>query len=87
MLGYDLMNEPWPGSQWPTCVQPAGCPTFAVAHLQPFFEKVTAAIRAVQSHGIAFWEPDVTNDFGTQNGVGLVRPFADANNGLSFHDY
>ncbi|MGZ4105616.1 MAG: glycoside hydrolase family 5 protein, partial [Actinomycetota bacterium] len=87
VLGYDLMNEPWPGSQWPTCVQPAGCPTFAVAHLQPFFEKVTAAIRAVQSHGIAFWEPDVTNDFGTQNGVGLVRPFADANNGLSFHDY
>jgi len=24
VLGYDVMNEPWPGSGWQTCAQPAG---------------------------------------------------------------
>jgi endoglycosylceramidase len=87
VLGYDLMNEPWPGTQWPTCAQPAGCPLFENAFLQPFFEHAAAAIRAVQPAGIVFWEPNITNDFGTLNTVGLGHPFADPNNGLSFHDY
>jgi len=81
------MNEPWPGTQWPTCVVPIGCPAFEDLFLQPFFEHVARAIRAVEPAGIVFWEPVVMNDFGTQNTVGLVRPFADPNNGLSFHDY
>ncbi|MGH7855778.1 MAG: cellulase family glycosylhydrolase, partial [Candidatus Binatia bacterium] len=24
LLGYDLMNEPWPGTQWPSCVNTQG---------------------------------------------------------------
>ena len=28
VLGYDLMNEPWPGSTWQQCANPAGCPAF-----------------------------------------------------------
>ena len=87
VIGYDVMNEPWPGMQWPTCVNPVGCPAFQVAFLQPFFEHVAAAIRSVQPAGIVFWEPDVTNDFGTQDFVGLAHPFADTKNGLSFHAY
>lgn len=87
VVGYDVMNEPWPGTQWPTCVLPIGCPMFEDLFLQPFFENVARAIRAVQPAGIVFWEPVVMNDFGTQNMVGLIRPFADPNNGLSFHDY
>lgn len=87
VIGYDLMNEPWPGTQWPTCALPTGCPIFQNAFLQPFFERVSASIRSVQPRGIVFWEPDVTNDFGTLNTVGLTRPFSDTNNGLSFHDY
>lgn len=87
VVGYDIMNEPWPGTQWPTCALPTGCPLFQTAFLQPFFERVSSAIRSVQPRGVVFWEPDVTNDFGTQNTVGLGHPFSDANNGLSFHDY
>ena len=26
VLGYDIFNEPWPGTQWPSCASPAGCP-------------------------------------------------------------
>lgn len=87
VIGYDVMNEPWPGTQWPTCVLPAGCPAMENGFLQPFFEYVARAIRAVQPAGIVFWEPVVMNDFGTPNTVGLLHPFADPNNGLSFHDY
>ncbi|HEV2686572.1 MAG TPA: cellulase family glycosylhydrolase, partial [Actinomycetota bacterium] len=87
VIGYDIMNEPWPGTVWPTCVVPTGCPAFESTLLQGFFENVARAIRAVQPAGIVFWEPVVMNDFGAQNTVGFVRPFSDPNNGLSFHDY
>src|SRR5207237_10917064 len=28
VLGYELMNEPWPGSTWQTCANTGGCPVF-----------------------------------------------------------
>ncbi|MHB8512821.1 MAG: cellulase family glycosylhydrolase [Actinomycetota bacterium] len=87
VIGYDLLNEPWPGSQWQTCANPAGCPIFQRALLQPFMEKIAASIRAASGEKIVFWEPDVTNDFGAGNWVGLGIPFADPNNAISFHDY
>lgn len=87
VIGYDLMNEPWAGTQWPTCASPLGCPVFSNLFLQPFFEQSAAAVRAGGGPGIVFWEPDVTNDFGAGDPVGLVRPFADPNNGISFHPY
>ena len=87
VLGYDLMNEPWPGSQVATCANPLGCPVFQNLFLQPFLEASAAAIRAAAGPGIAFWEPDVTNDFGAGDTVGLLHPFADASNGISFHAY
>jgi len=87
VIGYDLMNEPWPGSQWPTCANPAGCPAFQNLFLQPFQEASASRIRSAGGPGIAFWEPDVTNDFGAGDTVGLLHPFSDASNGISFHAY
>ena len=87
VIGYDIMNEPWPGTQWATCASPAGCPVFENLFLQRFHEHVAAAIRRVQPRGIVFWEPPVTDDFGAGNETGLVHPFKDPLNGISFHDY
>jgi len=89
LIGYDLFNEPWPGSEWPTCANPEGCPVFDSQVLQPFYENVIAGIREVDPAGIAWWEPNVTNDFGAANNVGTVTPLADPspNHGISFHAY
>jgi len=87
VIGYDLMNEPWAGTQWPTCAGPEGCVAFQNLFLQPFMEASAKAIRAAGGPGIAFWEPDVTNDFGAGDAVGLLHPFADASNGISCHAY
>ncbi len=51
VLGYDLLNEPWSGSA------NAGDGTFGSQLLQPFYEKVMAAIRAVDPHHLFFLEP------------------------------
>lgn len=89
VVGYDLLNEPWPGTQWPTCANSQGCPAFDAGRLQPFFEHVIAGIRGADPEGIVWWEPNVTNDFGAANGVGTVTPIYDpsANHGVSFHAY
>ncbi len=86
VLGYDLLNEPWPGTQWPTCAQPAGCPAFDRLFLQPFQDTVTAAIREVDRVHIAFYEPHVLFNFGVGSWLS-APPSGAAPVGLSFHDY
>ncbi len=51
VLGYDLLNEPWAGSA------NAGDGTFGAELLQPFYEKLMAAIRAVDHNHLFFLEP------------------------------
>ncbi|MER3453487.1 MAG: endoglycoceramidase [Acidimicrobiia bacterium] len=87
LLGYDLLNEPWPGSQWPSCANPQGCPVFDAGVLQRFYERAAAGIRQADPTGVVWWEPNVTSDFGTANGVGLVSPIEAGPNGISFHTY
>ena len=89
VVGYDLFNEPWPGSQVSTCANPEGCPVFDTQVLQPFYEHVVAGIRAADARSIVWWEPNVTNDFGAANGVGTITPIGDpaSNQGISFHAY
>jgi endoglycosylceramidase len=89
VLGYDLFNEPWPGSQWPTCANPAGCPVFDSLVMQPFYERVMRGIRDAESDAIIWWAPNSINNFGPVNGVGLIRPIDDPgeNQGLAFHAY
>lgn len=89
LIGYDLFNEPWPGTQWPTCANSEGCPIFDTQFLQPLFEHLIASIRKADRAGIIWWEPNVTNDFGAGNAVGLQTPIEDVagNQGISFHAY
>ncbi|MFI8460582.1 cellulase family glycosylhydrolase [Kitasatospora sp. NPDC085464] len=84
MLGYDLINEPWPGWDYPTCF-PDGCPAFERGVPAPFEAKAMTAIRGVDRRHLLFYEPSLTNDFGTPDFV--PNPTGDPDAGLSFHDY
>ncbi|MFB6892473.1 cellulase family glycosylhydrolase [Kitasatospora sp. NPDC056327] len=84
VLGYDLINEPWPGSEYPTCF-PDGCPRFETDVLAPFEGMVMNAVRAVDHDHLLFYEPSLTNDFGTPDW--MPNPTGDPKAGLSFHDY
>ena len=84
VLGYDVMNEPWPGSQTATCANPAGCPVFDGQALMPLYDKVTTAVRRVDRQRIVWVEPQVLFNDGAQTNLG---PFTDKQIGLSFHQY
>jgi endoglycosylceramidase len=83
VLGYDLMNEPWPGTQFATCAQPAGCPVFDQDVLQPVYEKALAAIRSVDRTHLVWIEPQVLFNDGSQTNLDLKGDRI----GLSFHQY
>ena len=82
VLGYDIMNEPWPGSVWPSCF--VGCPAFEQNQLTSFTKRVFAAVRQVDPAALVFYEPFVTFNFGIPTQMGDV---GDPQAGFSFHDY
>ena len=83
VLGYDLLNEPWPGSQTASCAQPVGCPVFDQQVLQPVYEKALAAIRSVDRLHLVWLEPQVLFNDGSQTDLDLRGDLL----GLSFHQY
>ncbi|MGH9228804.1 MAG: cellulase family glycosylhydrolase [Acidimicrobiales bacterium] len=87
VLGYELMNEPWPGATWQPCVlDPAGCVDLEQSLLVPFYRKATAAIRAVTPSQQVYVEPFVLFNFG-QSATSIPGPGAESDNVLSFHSY
>jgi len=86
LLGYDLFNEPWPGSQYPSCLSAAGCPPggFDQTALTAFFNRVVASVRMADRKRLVFAEPNLMFDFGAATGLGKLD---DRRVGLSFHDY
>jgi endoglycosylceramidase len=87
VLGYDLFNEPWPGTTWSDCLDDAnGCPTLDQGELGPVYAKAVAAIRAAGDQHIIFGEPFVVFNFGVST-TSLAVPGADSNAGMSFHVY
>ncbi len=87
VLGYDVFNEPWPGTTWESCgAGPAGCPNLDSSELDPLYAKVDRAIRSVTRSHTVFVEPFVLfNDGNVQTTVAL--PGGDPDSGLSFHQY
>lgn len=83
VLGYDIFNEPFPGSQIYNCLVPAGCAA-ADATLTAFDKKVTAAIRQADPDTMIFNEPWVTFNEGYPTSAGAT---GDPHAGFSFHDY
>jgi endoglycosylceramidase len=83
-VGYDLLNEPWPGSTYPSCANTEGCPDFDRGPLSEFTAKTIAAIRAVDQRTLAWYEPLLTFDFGADTSH---EDPSDAHAGFSFHIY
>ena len=86
LMGYDLINEPWPGSSWPFCADPQGCSHFESDKLQAMYEKVLAGIRSVDTDNIVWLEPQILFDFGVASHLG-ERAIDDSQLGLSWHNY
>ncbi len=83
VLGYDLLNEPWPGSTWQQCANPAGCPEFD-ARLSAFTSRTLHAIRAADPSTLVFYEPNVLFNNGSDTNLAA---FGDPHAAFSFHDY
>jgi endoglycosylceramidase len=84
VLGYDLFNEPSPGSSIYSCLLSVnGCPSFD-AKLTSFYTKVDAAIRRVNTTALLFGEPTLLFDIGSPSALGST---GDSNAGFSFHLY
>jgi endoglycosylceramidase len=84
VAGYDLMNEPWPGSDLSTCVTTAGCPTFDTAKLAPFYRRVIGRIRDVEQRHLIFYEPNVLFNFDADSNL---PDLGSKRLAFGFHDY
>jgi endoglycosylceramidase len=85
VMGYEVMNEPWPGTQYPTCVVPAvGCPVFDRGAYSAYYAKIIPKIRAADPNRLVWYEPLTTFNEGVPTSV---TPPKDHNLGFAFHDY
>jgi endoglycosylceramidase len=86
LLGFDVFNEPWPGSVYPTCANPAGCPPggFDQTLLTDFYRNVLPAVRAGAPRYPIFFEPTSLFDYAANTGLGDV---GQKNAVFTFHNY
>jgi endoglycosylceramidase len=83
VFGYELFNEPWPGTLWQPCALFPGCPAFDV-QLKSFYERVFARVRTVDRRQLIWYEPNVLFNGGPNTNLG---PIGDPRAGFAFHDY
>lgn len=86
VLGYDILNEPWPGTDWNACYQGNGCSARDASGLDGLHAKVTSAIRSNDSTHLIFGEPYVLFNFGTAP-THISLPGGDERSGMSWHMY
>ncbi|HEX3707545.1 MAG TPA: cellulase family glycosylhydrolase [Mycobacteriales bacterium] len=86
VLGFEIINEPWPGTKYATCLPLViGCPSFDTGAFSAYYATMDKAIRTQNSTHLVFYEPLVTFNYGIPTSV--VPPPGDARLGFSFHDY
>ncbi|MHB1583488.1 MAG: cellulase family glycosylhydrolase [Acidimicrobiales bacterium] len=87
VLGYDMLNEPWPGTTWQPCLSnPDGCPALDRLGLDRYYATAVAAIRAHDPRHLVFAEPYVLFNFGLST-THVRLPPGEKDGGLSFHMY
>ncbi len=84
VLGYDLLNEPFPGSREQECAQLGGCPRFDRDVLTRFYRRVIAAIRTVDPDRLVLYEPQIIANQGAATAIG---PLGDAHAVFAPHLY
>ncbi|HVT63959.1 MAG TPA: cellulase family glycosylhydrolase [Mycobacteriales bacterium] len=86
VLGFEIINEPWPGSQYASCfVLLVGCPGFDDGKFSNYYAAMDKAIRAEDSTHLVFYEPLVSFNYGIPTSV--TPPSGDKRLAFSFHDY
>src|SRR4051812_39885422 len=83
ILGYDLLNEPWPGTGWQECANPAGCARFDGV-MAGFIKRTLEAIRTADSEHVVWYEPNVIFNDGADT---QLPKFDDKHLGMSWHNY
>ena len=87
VMGYDLLNEPWAGPEWPDCLDPVtGCPQVESEELQPFFEHALGGIRMVDRRSLVWFEPQLLSG-GTSAPTGFGPVEGEEQLGYSWHNY
>jgi endoglycosylceramidase len=85
LLGFEVINEPWPGSQYPACYVPGvGCPVFDRGPYSAYNARAIAALRAADAQHLIWYEPLVSFNYGIPTSMQTPR---DPRLGFSFHDY
>jgi endoglycosylceramidase len=84
VLGYEVMNEPWPGSVWPSCAQTQGCPTFDTGPFAAFYRRVIGAVRRLDHRRLIWYEPQVLFNYASNTNLPAL---GDPRLGFAFHDY
>ena len=83
VIGYDPMNEPWPGANWQPCI--TGCAAQERGSLLPFYRRFAQAVHSVDPSHLVLPEPFVLFNYG-QDPTSLPA-IGGARNGMSFHVY
>ncbi len=82
IVGYTIMNEPWPGTNWASAL--LGDPFFDQQKLTPFLNQVASAIRSVDSTAPVLYEGTSATAFGFPSSLGTVTQPGTV---FSFHVY
>ncbi|HEY1075255.1 MAG TPA: cellulase family glycosylhydrolase [Fontimonas sp.] len=86
-MGYDLLNEPWAGLEYPTCLIPIlGCASHERNELQPFFDHARIGIRTVDPDNLVWFEPQPMISTGAP-ASGFESIPGETQLGYSFHYY
>ncbi|WP_410874567.1 cellulase family glycosylhydrolase [Nocardia sp. A7] len=83
-MGYDLLNEPWAGTEFADCAL-TGCAQHYRTELQPAMERARAAIREVDPDGLVWYEPQQLA--GGRDVPTFFEQVADPQIGYSWHNY
>ena len=86
-MGYDIMNEPWPGSAYPLCYLALGDCGAATQHLDALHQKAADSITTADPQAIVHYEPYSIWNMGFNTRPTAPRVPASAGTALSWHVY